>query len=47
MYCKKIRDENQTWVSIERYVTERSNAAFSHGVCPDCYSKATSQLGRP
>ena len=47
MYCKKIRDENQTWVSIERYVTERSNAAFSHGVCPECYSKATSQLRRP
>jgi phosphoserine phosphatase RsbU/P len=44
MYCKKIRDENQTWVSIERYVTERSNAAFSHGVCPECYPKASSQL---
>jgi sigma-B regulation protein RsbU (phosphoserine phosphatase) len=36
MYCKKIRDKNQTWVRIEQYITERSNAAFSHGVCPDC-----------
>ena len=44
VYCKKIRDENQTWVSIERYVSERSNAAFSHGVCPDCYPKASAQL---
>jgi DNA-binding response OmpR family regulator len=44
MYCKKIRDENQSWVSIERYVTERSNAAFSHGVCPECYTRVAAQF---
>jgi len=37
MYCKKIRDEREHWVSIEHYITERSEASFSHGVCPDCY----------
>jgi len=47
MYCKKIRDEDKTWVSLEQYVTERSDAAFSHGVCPECYSKAAAQLHRP
>src|SRR5207302_10492071 len=35
MYCKRIREQDQTWVSIEQYVTERSNAEFSHGVCPE------------
>ena len=45
MYCKKIRDENQAWVTIEDYITERSNAEFSHGVCPQCLSKASAQLG--
>jgi sigma-B regulation protein RsbU (phosphoserine phosphatase) len=45
MYCKKIRDKNQIWVRIEQYITERSNAAFSHGVCPDCLAKASAQLG--
>ena len=45
MYCKKIRDENQTWVNIEQYVTERSSAEFSHGLCPDCFPKASAQLG--
>jgi DNA-binding response OmpR family regulator len=44
MYCRKIRDENQVWVTIEQYISERTNAAFSHGVCPDCYSKAASQI---
>jgi len=37
MYCKKIRDERNAWVSIEQYITQRSEASFSHGVCPDCY----------
>jgi len=45
MYCKKIRDENQTWVSIEQYVTKRSDAEFSHGICPDCFTKASAQMG--
>ena len=37
MYCKKIRDERNHWVSIESYITLRSEASFSHGVCPECY----------
>jgi phosphoserine phosphatase RsbU/P len=37
MYCKKIRDESNKWVHIEQYITERTEALFSHGVCPDCY----------
>ena len=46
MYCKRIRDANQSWVRIEQYITERSNAAFSHGICPDCLTKASAELGR-
>ena len=38
-YCKRIRDTAETWQSIERYVGERSKAEFSHGICPDCYTK--------
>ena len=37
MYCKKIRDEQDRWISIESYITRRSDASFSHGVCPECY----------
>jgi hypothetical protein len=35
-FCKKIRKENNIWEHIEQYVTERSEAQFSHGMCPDC-----------
>jgi sigma-B regulation protein RsbU (phosphoserine phosphatase) len=37
MYCKKIRDQRDVWVGIEQYITQRTEASFSHGVCPDCY----------
>jgi RNase P subunit RPR2 len=37
MYCKKIRDERSRWVNIEQYISQRTEASFSHGVCPNCY----------
>ena len=37
MYCKRIRDEHDQWVGIEAYISTRSKASFSHGVCPACY----------
>jgi PAS domain S-box-containing protein len=37
--CKKIRDDSGYWHQVERYVTEHSEAEFSHGICPDCIRK--------
>ena len=39
MYCKSIRDDAGAWASVEGYVTKRAKVAFSHGICPDCYTK--------
>lgn len=35
-WCKKIRDKEGKWHPIETYVSEHSDADFSHGICPDC-----------
>jgi len=35
-YCKRIRDQGQAWVRVEDYVEMRSDARFTHGICPDC-----------
>ena len=35
-YCKRIRDDRDYWNQIEHYLSEHSNAHFSHGICPDC-----------
>jgi tetratricopeptide (TPR) repeat protein len=34
--CKKIRDDTGYWHQVESYVTEHSNAEFTHGICPAC-----------
>lgn len=34
--CKKVRDDQGYWQQVEVYITQRSNASFSHGLCPNC-----------
>jgi sigma-B regulation protein RsbU (phosphoserine phosphatase) len=38
-YCKRIRDDQNYWQQVESYVSEHSEAEFSHGICPDCYDR--------
>ncbi len=38
-YCKKIRSDDNYWQQVEMYVAERSEAEFSHSICPDCYDE--------
>ncbi len=37
--CKKIRDDKGAWDQMEKYISERSDAQFSHSVCPECVKK--------
>jgi PAS domain S-box-containing protein len=37
--CKKIRDDKGYWNDVEAYISEHSEAEFTHGVCPDCMKK--------
>jgi hypothetical protein len=38
-WCKKIRDDKGYWSQVETYIREHSEAAFSHGICPDCATR--------
>jgi sigma-B regulation protein RsbU (phosphoserine phosphatase) len=35
-YCKRIRKDEDYWQQVEAYVSDHSDAEFSHGVCPSC-----------
>ena len=37
--CKKIRDDDDSWQRIEKYISAHSEAVFSHSICPDCAKK--------
>ena len=38
-FCKKIRDDKGYWDQVEVYVSQHTNANFSHSICPDCAKK--------
>ena len=35
-HCKKIRDDHGYWNNVEAYLSQHTDATFTHGVCPDC-----------
>jgi len=44
MYCKKIRDDQQSWHQLEKYISSHSEAMFSHGMCPECAAEQMKTL---
>lgn len=44
--CKRIRDGEGNWSNLERYISARSKAEFSHGICPTCRDELYPELGK-
>ena len=42
--CKRIRDEQGEWQRLESYISKRSQADFSHAICPECSRKLYPEL---
>lgn len=38
-WCKKVREDGGHWKRVETYIQERSDASFTHGICPECLKK--------
>jgi PAS domain S-box-containing protein len=38
-YCRKIRDDESYWHSVEDYISHHTGSEFSHGICPACLAK--------
>jgi hypothetical protein len=38
-FCKNIRNDKGEWERMEGYISRRSEAEFSHGICPSCSDK--------
>ncbi len=43
-YCKKIRNDEDSWEQLESYISHHSDARFSHGICPECRADAAREL---
>ncbi|MDA3971834.1 MAG: response regulator [Desulfobulbaceae bacterium] len=44
--CKRIRDDKGYWSGVETYVSEHTDAVFSHGLCPECEKKGREDLAQ-
>lgn len=38
-YCRRIRDDRDTWQTLEEYVSHHTDVKFSHGFCPQCFDR--------
>ena len=35
-YCRKIRSDDNYWLTVEAYLAQHTNTQFTHGICPEC-----------
>jgi hypothetical protein len=45
--CKRIRNDQGAWEPVEQYVSEHSEARFTHGLCPHCLERLGFPAPRP
>jgi sigma-B regulation protein RsbU (phosphoserine phosphatase) len=45
-YCHRIRTDKQSWERLEEYISQHSDAEFSHGICPECLEKHLPEIKR-
>lgn len=45
-YCKRIRNDQNYWERVEVYVTEHTDAKFTHGICPTCLEAAKAEFAK-
>jgi len=46
MYCHKIRDDGDVWNQLVQYISDHSEAKFSHGLCPECAELEMAKIGK-
>lgn len=45
--CKKIRNDDGYWTQVEHFISDHSEATFTHGICPECFSTALEEARLP
>jgi PAS domain S-box-containing protein len=43
-YCRKVRDDEDYWHTVESYVSKHTGTRFSHGICPECYTRVVAEM---
>jgi integral membrane sensor domain MASE1 len=43
-WCHKVRDDAGFWQQLEKYLDEKTDATFSHSICPTCTERARTDI---
>lgn len=43
-WCRRVRDDSDYWFRVEDYLSQHSDIKFTHGVCPDCFTRLDNEL---
>jgi CheY-like chemotaxis protein len=43
-WCKKIRNDQNYWQRVEDYISQRTDASFTHGMCPECFAREIEKI---
>jgi PAS domain S-box-containing protein len=43
-YCRRVRDDDDYWQTVEAYISETTQTRFSHSICPTCYTEELEPL---
>jgi sigma-B regulation protein RsbU (phosphoserine phosphatase) len=43
-YCKMVRNEDNYWEQVEKYITTRSDLELTHSVCPKCLARVMKEI---
>lgn len=38
-YCRKVRDDENYWHTVEEYIAAHTGSQFSHSICPGCMER--------
>ncbi len=44
-WCKRIREGNGAWESVEQYIAKNGGHSVTHGICPDCAAAVKEKHG--
>ena len=47
MHCNQVRNDDQYWLEIERYIQAHESAEVHYGVCPSCHSQRGASPSAP
>jgi sigma-B regulation protein RsbU (phosphoserine phosphatase) len=45
-YCKRIRRDQDYWQQVEGYISQHTDARFSHAICPACFEAVAADIER-